>query len=614
MTKFDVDEVLRPVRQRPLRKLPRLAARSIALVWRAAPHEFAVSALLQCVAGVGVAAQLLVGRRVLEGVLSAGEAGEFGAVLPALAILAALTALVSFANVARVEQQRVLTELVGRHALDKVLDVAAHVDLRAYETPGFHDRLERAKINAIVRPVGVANGVLGVLGAGFAIAGIGAALFVLEPVFLAMVLVAYVPAWVATTRASKASHDFEVAQTERDRRRAYLLMTLTGKDEAKEVRAFGLAGFLRTRHDHLYAAKIADLRALVRRRLRLGLAGAFAAATLTAVTVATLVWFVASGRMPLAAAGAAAGAIVLLGQRLQRLSGAAGSLYEGSLFVVDFTSFVESLPALVAARPTGVPPARFESLAVRDVTFTYPSRDEPSLRGVSLDIRSGEVVALVGENGSGKTTLAKLLAGLYVPDTGAITWDGVDAAACDPDLLRRSVAVIFQDFVRYHLTVRENIGIGRHERYDDLEGIVAAARRSCAHPELAALQDGYDTRLGPHFLGGSDLSIGQWQRVALARAFFRDAPFLILDEPTAALDARAEAELFDSIRSLCQARSVLLISHRFSSVRCADRIYVLRRGAVVEHGTHDELMAASGLYAELFTLQASAYLEHLGQP
>jgi ATP-binding cassette subfamily B protein len=200
-----------------------------------------------------------------------------------------------------------------------------------------------------------------------------------------------------------------------------------------------------------------------------------------------------------------------------------------------------------------------------------------------------------------------LLAGLYTPDGGRVTWDGTDLAGVDPDALHRRVAVIFQDFVRYHLPARDNIGLGRPEAADDLEAIRAAARFAGVDDVLTGLPAGYDTMLGPEFEGGTDLSVGQWQRVALARAFFRDAPFVILDEPTAALDPRAEHELFRRIRELLVGRTVLLISHRFSSVRSADRIYVLAQGQVIEHGTHEQLIARDGLYAELFTLQAAAY-------
>jgi ATP-binding cassette subfamily B protein len=225
-----------------------------------------------------------------------------------------------------------------------------------------------------------------------------------------------------------------------------------------------------------------------------------------------------------------------------------------------------------------------------------------------MEIGHGEVVALVGDNGSGKTTLAKILGLLHRPDDGHVRWDGVETDSCDPETGRRSIAVIFQDFGRYWLRARDNIGIGDTERLDDLDGIVAAARTTQADEFLSPLPLGYDTVLSRLFEGGRDLSVGQWQRVALARAFFRDAPLVIMDEPTAALDASAEARLFDSIREISLERSVLLISHRFSSVRSADRIYVLHKGEVVETGSHEELMNRGGRYAAMFSLQASAYL------
>ncbi len=226
-----------------------------------------------------------------------------------------------------------------------------------------------------------------------------------------------------------------------------------------------------------------------------------------------------------------------------------------------------------------------------------------------MEIRLGETVAVVGENGAGKTTLAKLLCRLYDPESGTIAWDGRDLRTCDPDELRTRIAVIFQDFVRYDLAARENIGFGDVRAIDDAAAIAEAAQRAGAADFLTALPDGYDSRLGRRFVNGHQLSVGQWQRVALARAFFRDAPLVIMDEPTASLDARSEHDLFKTMRELFHDRAVLLISHRFSSVRMADRIYVLRDGAVAEVGTHDELIANDGLYAELFGLQAAAYTE-----
>lgn len=270
---------------------------------------------------------------------------------------------------------------------------------------------------------------------------------------------------------------------------------------------------------------------------------------------------------------------------------------------------MEFYPEHVVPLASSAAPVAGRALSAEDVTFTYPSGDRPVLHGVSLRIEPGEVVALVGENGSGKTTLAKLLSGLYSPHGGSVVWGDTALDEETRPSLRASVAIIFQDFLRYGLSARDNVALGRHERYDDTPAVVAAAKRSGANEIIEALPSGYETQLGPEFWGGTELSIGQWQRIALARAFFRDAPILILDEPTASLDARAEHELFESLRELLEGRSALLISHRFSSVRTADRIYVMEQGRITEHGTHEELMARRGSYAQLFNLQAAAYTD-----
>ncbi len=616
--RFDLREVLLPRPARRLRRLPRLFRQAFALVRRAAPRQLALSTALQAVLGMGTVAQLLLARHLLSGLVAGGEEGTFSALLPAVLLLAGVGAVVSFANLARVEQQRLLAEQVGRYATGRVLDVSSSVDLIAYEDPEFADRLQRAAANASVRPLQVATGLLGVMAGAIAIVGLSVALAALQPLFLVVVAVAYVPAWVAANRAGRLLHDFSVLQTERDRRRFYLFNVLSRREEAAEVRSYGLAGYLHRWHDSLYDERIDELRQVLRRRLRVSVAGQMISALVLPGAMATLVWLISEGRTTVASAVASAGALFLLNGRLAGLVRSAGQLYEASLFLEDFTAFIEGSRAVRATTSDRGPgpgpepepePAGFDRLVADGVSFTYPSRIEPSLDDVSLTIGAGEVVALVGENGSGKTTLAKILAGLYAPAQGSIKWDGVDIATLDGNQLRRSIGVIFQDFVQYRLTAGENVTTGRHERYDDVEAMEAAARAAGAHEFLTALPRGYRTRMGPHFIGGSDLSVGQWQRVALARAFFRDAPFVILDEPTASLDPRAELELFENIRTIFAGRSVLVISHRFANVRAADRIYVLARGRVVEQGSHDQLMAGAGLYAELFTMQASTYLD-----
>jgi ATP-binding cassette, subfamily B, bacterial len=525
------------------RDLPRLVADSVRLVWAAGRREFAITAALQLAGAVGIAVQLFVANALLEAVLSAGGEAGFAGLLPELAALLAVTIFLDLARTIEAEQSRVLGELVSRRAFDRVLDVATGVDLLAFEEPDFYDRLARARAQGMFRSLQTVNGLLGLLGGAVAAVGIVAALTALQPLLLPLVALGYLPLWIVAARNTRDLYHFMFGMTPNERERDYLRSLLTRRTSAKEVRSFGIAGFLRARYDRLYDRRIAELRALARRRTLRSLLGSLASSAVTAVTIAGLAYLLVSGRMDLAAVGTAVFGLYQLSGRLRGLHFSATSLYEATIFIRDYTSFLALAPeaAVDGARPT---PRSFARLTVEDVDFTYPDAAAPALRRVSLEIGAGEVVALVGENGSGKTTLAKIVAGLYRPQGGRVLWDGVDVATFDPDEQRRAVAVVFQDFERYLLPARENVGLGRHERIEDLDAIVAAARRADADDFLAGLPEGYETMLGREFAGGYDLSIGQWQRIALARAFFRDAPFVILDEPTAALDARAESRMF----------------------------------------------------------------------
>jgi ATP-binding cassette, subfamily B, bacterial len=589
------------------RELPRLLLDVLALVWRAAPRLVLVLVALELASAMGFGLTLLVVRAVVAQLLSAQQTHiGLNAVLPELGLLAGVLALITFSATFGNSIRMVLSEQVSETAFQPVLDVATAVDLEAYDSPDFHDRMQRA-LYAGARPFQITQALLQ-LGASLAtLIGLVAVLLLLQPLLLPTLLLTLLPLLLAAAAFSRDFRAFSLEFSEHERRRQYVRGLLTGDDSAKELRAYGLAAYIRRLARSLFERRMAELWHVARRGSARSLLGSLASALAIVVTIGVLAWFLLDRGMSVATATAAAIAVVGLAPQLASVAFSVGQLYENALFLEDLRAFRALLPTILAARPTAPAPQRFGTLRVEDVRFTYPGSDRPALDGVSLSIRRGEVVALVGENGSGKTTLAKILSGLYRPQDGQVCWDGVDVSGVDADQLRAGIAVVFQDFGQYRFPVADNIGLGRVEAIGDRPAIERAARRSGADEFIARLPRGYDTMLGKMFEGGEDLSVGQWQRIALARAHFRDAPFVILDEPTAALDARAEHALFESIRTMLGGRTVLLISHRFSSVLSADRIFVLDEGKLVEEGTHAELMDARGLYAELFTLQARAY-------
>jgi ATP-binding cassette, subfamily B, bacterial len=598
-------------RPKSFRRLPSLLGRSIRLVWDASPILSSTATAIQLLNGIMIGVQIMLVGNVLDAIIDVQDpGGSWREVVVPVAGLAFAMAVTTIASALQGQLQRLLGELVVRGSWARILAVSTSVQLLEFEEPAFYDRLQRVQSNAIGRPFSLTQGLIGLVGGLAGIAGVTAAIVALSPLILPLLLLAGLPLFVGTQVSGRLEFDFMTAQTPRLRLRHYLGMLQTERDAAKEVRAFGLGRVLRDRFDDVYGEYLVALRSHVRRRSMVALVSNVISAVMIATTLIFLVWLVAHGDLGLADAGAAIVAVRMVASQLGGLFGGVQQIFESSLFLDDLDDFLAIGPSALQYENTGGPaPQAFQTLTVEGLTFTYPGGERHALHDASLTIKSGEIVALVGENGSGKTTLAKLLAALYDPDSGTIRWDGVDVSGYQRTSLRAAVALIFQDFVRYQLTARENIGFGRPEAADDMEAIMRAARQAGADNFLQRLTDGYETTLSRILQRGHDLSIGQWQRVAIARAFFRNAPFVILDEPTASLDPRAEHELFESLRDLLATRTVLFISHRLSTVRSADRIYVLHDGKIIEHGTHDELMTQAGRYSELFSLQAAAYLD-----
>lgn len=622
-TVYDLKPPDEPLKQ--WRRIPAIAARSLGIVWRAGRNPFLAVTVLQFGAAIAIGLQLLVGRRLLQSLMQDGTGGvDYTALVPDLILLIGATVFVGGVGAFAAHQQRLLSELVSRDTFDRIIDVSSGVELASFEDPRFFDQLSRARTSGMSKPVEVVNGISALVMAIITSASIGAVLFVMHPLLLVAVLVAGIPVFFSTLYNSRQAYEFEYAWTPRSRERVYLLELLTGRRSATEIRVFGATRFLRGRYDLLTLERLSRLRIFLGKRLQVALAGTLGGTLGMALALASLGWLVVTGRVDVATAVAAGVAMQLLSSRIAVMTRGIGNLVEAGMFLNDYHRFLD-LGSGLAIEPgtndepgAAHPPQRFQELRVENVSFAYPGTSALVLEDVSLTVKAGEIVALVGANGSGKTTLVKLICRLYRPDSGRILWNGRDADELAPSALRSDITVIFQDFLQYHLSVIENIALGRVgeslELGDVEEQVVAAAKRAGADEYLSKLPSGYATRLGRQFYGGHELSVGQWQRLALARAFYRGGGFLIMDEPTAALDPRAEHELFQQMRALSAGRSVLLISHRFSSVRSADRIYVLDNGRIIESGTHEQLLERAGRYADLFRLQAAAYLGEALRP
>jgi ATP-binding cassette subfamily B protein len=590
------------------RRLPKLLGEAWLLAWRAGPGTTAAVVALQVAAGVASAVGLISVVGVFDGLLRTGPTPErVRAAVPSLLLLVAALAVRGGLSSAAAAANGRLSPKVYQAAEMRLLGLTTRVDLSTFDDPDWRDAMERARDRGISaaeqlvdRAIELVTNVIGLVAA----AGV---LAVLHPILLPLLVLSVIPIGWAAVRSARLGYRRVLRLIAVWRRQRMLAELLAAREPARELRAFTLRTFLLDEVRRLLAISTREEIRVSGRQVRTTLVGTMLSAVATGVTYAVLLWLLWTGRMDLAAGGAAAYAINIGIGKLSDLAFSANRVFEQGLYFADFQGFCELSQARAEPAPGGAAPPRFTEIQVDGITFSYPDATRPAVRDVTMTLRRGEVIALVGENGSGKSTLAALLAGLYRPQRGTVTWDGVDAAGLDPDTVRERVAVVMQEPTRWPVSARANITIGRHDRPVSVEQMHAAARAGDAHDFVMELARQYETLLSRHFTDGADLSGGQWQRLAVSRAFYRDAPLLICDEPTANLDARAEHDVYQRLRELAAGRTVVLITHRMASVREADRIYVLDHGAVVEEGNHATLMAADGIYAQMFTLQASAY-------
>ncbi|GAB7047463.1 ABC transporter ATP-binding protein [Catenuloplanes indicus] len=593
---------------RMLRRLPSLLAQAWRLAWESSPRITLAVVFLQLAGGAVGAVGLVSVVGVLDGLLAAGPTPErVRAAIPSVLVFAGASAARTLLSSAATAAHGRLSPLVSRAAELRLLELTTRADLAVFDDAAWRDTMYRARDRGTFASQSLVDQAITLGTNVISLVAAAGVLAVLHPVLLPLLVLAVVPTAWAAVRSARLGYRQRLRLTSLYRRRYMLSDLLADRDAAPELRAFTLREFLLAEVRRLLDAETRAHIRVMERQVWTTLLGTALGAAATGVTYAVMIWLLMTGRMELAVGGAAAYAIGTGIGALSQVAFTVRHLYEEGLYFADYQAFCALAREHAEPERARAAPRGFEELRLENVSFRYPGADKLAVDRVSLTVKRGQTVALVGENGSGKSTLAKILAGLYRPESGTVSWDGVVLDDYRTDSVREGVAVVMQEPTHWPLTARENITIGRYDRRAGPEDVERAARAGDAHEFIVELPRKYGTLLSRHFTDGVDLSGGQWQRLAVSRAFFRDASLLICDEPTANLDARAEHDVYQRLRELAEGRTVVLITHRLASVRNADLILVFDHGALAEQGDHDELMARAGRYAELFTLQAEAY-------
>ncbi|MGD8384534.1 MAG: ABC transporter ATP-binding protein [Lysobacterales bacterium] len=591
----------------------RYGRRALHLVWSTNPRLTVAFAALTLLAGVLPAAMAYIGALIIDAVLAAIKTAKDSGVTDMSRVFLLIAAegliVVALAGAQRgiALCQSLLRAQLGQRVNEMILEKALSLELAQFEDSEFYDKLTRARREASSRPLSLINRTFGLGQNMISLVSYGVLLVQFSPWTVLILVLAGLPVFIAETRFSGEAFSLFRWRSPETRMQLYLETVIAREDNVKEVKLFGLGPLLLERYRDIYRRLYRADRSLAIRRegwgFALGLVGTGALYGAYAwIAVAAVAGRITLGQMTMY--------LMLFRQGQSAVSAilsAIGGMYEDNLYLSTLYEYLET-PVKHAGPGRARGPLPADGVRFEAVSFTYPGASEPALRDIDLHIRPGESLALVGENGSGKTTLIKLLTRLYDPDSGRILLDGLDLREWDENTLRQRIGVIFQDFSRYQFLVGENIGVGDVRYFEDEPRWRDAAAKGMADALIEGLPSGYATQLGKWFKNGMELSGGQWQKIALSRAFMRSgADILVLDEPTASMDAAAEATIFEHFRQLTKNRIAILISHRFSTVRMASQIVVIENGSIIERGSHEQLMALDGHYARLFSLQAAGY-------